>query len=1035
MLNEDLIEMAFIDQLTGQGFTFHHGPDIAPDSDNPQRKNFDSVVLENELLKAIEKLNPGVPSSAITEAHQKVLNLGTEDIMENNERFHNYLTNGVPVEYTKDGAAKGVNVDLLDIENPENNSFWAVNQLVIKENNVNRRLDVVVYINGLPLVVVELKNATSEKATIRNAYTQIQNYKKDVPSIFFYNSICVISDGIDAKVSSLSAPFTRYLSWKAKEDAGVQTDLQVMTKHMFDKRVLLNLIRYCTVFEAEEKKDEKTGLVSISKIKKVAAYHQYYAVQKAVNQTIRATDAEDGDRKVGVVWHTQGSGKSLSMVFYSGQIITHPKMKNPTIVILTDRNDLDDQLFGTFGNCVGLLRQTPVQAKNRDHIKELLKVSGGGVIFTTIQKFSPEEGSVYDTLSERTNIVVVADEAHRSQYGFKGRLVEVEEGSEIRYGNAKYMRDALPNASYIGFTGTPIEKEDKSTPAVFGDYIDVYDIKQAVDDGATVPISYEARLVKIKLEAKATTEIDELVGEISDIPEDQLEKSKKKNATINAIVGHPERLKDVASDIVSHFEARQNAFEGKAMIVGMTRQICVDLYAQIIKLRPGWHSDDLEKGNIKLIMTSSSDDPESFQPHRTTKQQRKELAIRMKEPSDELKLVIVRDMWLTGFDAPSMHTMYVDKKMQGANLMQAIARVNRVYKDKPGGLIVDYIGIGQELRSAMGTYLQSGGGGKAFVDIKEAIALMKEKFEIVEQMFHGYDYKSYFKAETNIKLQILLGAQNFILASQELKNRFLKEIMLLSKAFAMSTPSFEADVIKDDIAFFQAVKSRINKFSPSGGKSDFEIDTAIKQIVDEALSSDGVVDVFEAAGIKTPDISILSDEFLLEVQNMEQKNVAYELLKKLLNDEVRVRKTKNISQSRKFSEMIETAVTKYHNNQIDSAQVLEELAKIAKEMRLEDKKASELGLTEEEYAFYSVLSQNDSTKMLEDQKMKELVHHIVDIIRKNATVDWSKRSDVRAKLRLTVRKILVKYGYPPDLARMEADRVIVQSELLAESFN
>ena len=1033
MLNEDLIEMAFIDQLTGQGFTFHHGPDIAPDSDNPQRKNFDSVVLENELLKAIEKLNPGVPSSAITEAHQKVLNLGTEDIMENNERFHNYLTSGVPVEFTKDGAAKGVNVDLLDIENPENNSFWAVNQLVIKENNVNRRLDVIIYINGLPLVVVELKNATSEKATIRNAYTQIQNYKKDVPSIFFYNALCVISDGIDAKVSSLSAPFTRYLSWKAKENSGVQTDLQVMTKHMFDKRVLLNLIRYCTVFEAEEKKDEKTGLVSISKIKKVAAYHQYYAVQKAVNQTIRATDAEDGDRKVGVVWHTQGSGKSLSMVFYSGQIITHPKMKNPTIVILTDRNDLDDQLFGTFGNCVGLLRQTPVQAKNRDHIKELLKVSGGGVIFTTIQKFSPEEGSVYDTLSERTNIVVVADEAHRSQYGFKGRLVEVEEGSEIRYGNAKYMRDALPNASYIGFTGTPIEKEDKSTPAVFGDYIDVYDIKQAVDDGATVPISYEARLVKIKLEAKATTEIDELVGEISDIPEDQLEKSKKKNATINAIVGHPERLKDVASDIVSHFEARQKAFEGKAMIVGMTRQICVDLYAQIIKLRPDWHNEDLEKGSIKLIMTSSSDDPESFQSHRTTKQQRKELAIRMKEPSDELKLVIVRDMWLTGFDAPSMHTMYVDKKMQGANLMQAIARVNRVYKDKPGGLIVDYIGIGQELRSAMGTYLQSGGGGKAFVDIKEAIALMKEKFEIVEQMFHRYDYKSYFKAETNIKLQILLGAQNFILASQELKDRFLKEIMLLSKAFAMSTPSFEADVIKDEVAFFQAVKSRINKFSPSGGKSDFEIDTAIKQIVDEALSSDGVVDVVETAGIKTPDISILSDEFLLEVQNMEQKNVAYELLKKLLNDEVRVRKTKNISQSRKFSEMIETAVTKYHNNQIDSAQVLEELASIAKEMRLEDKKASELGLTEEEYAFYSVLSQNDSTKMLEDQKMKELVHHIVEKIRKNASVDWSKRSDVRARLRVDVKKLLIRYGYPPDLAKMEADRVIEQSELLAEN--
>ena len=1035
MLNEDLIEMAFIDQLTGQGFAFHHGPDIAPDSNNPQRKNFDSVILENELLKAIEKLNPGIPSTAINEAYQKVLNLGTEDILENNECFHTYLTNGVPVEFTKDGASKGVNVDLLDIENPEKNTYWAVNQLVIKENNVNRRLDVVIYINGIPLVVVELKNATSEKATIRNAYTQIQNYKKDVPSIFFYNALCVISDGIDAKVSSVSAPFTRFLSWKAPEEAGLQTDLQVMTKYMFDKRVLLNIIRYCTVFETEEKKDENTGLVSVSKIKKVAAYHQYYAVQKAVEQTLRATSSEDGDRKVGVVWHTQGSGKSLSMVFYSGQIITHPKMKNPTIVILTDRNDLDDQLFGTFGNCIGLLRQTPVQAKNREHIKELLKVSGGGVLFSTIQKFSPEEGNVYDTLSERTNIVVVADEAHRSQYGFKGRLVEVEDGSEIRYGNAKYMRDALPNASYIGFTGTPIEKEDKSTPAVFGEYIDVYDIKQAVDDGATVPISYEARLVKIKLDNEVSTEIDSLVEEISDTTEDQLENSKKKNATINAIVGHPDRLSDVASDLVSHFEARQERFEGKAMIVGMTRQICVDLYAQIVALRPDWHNDDLDKGMVKLIMTSSSDDPESFQPHRTTKQQRKELASRMKEPEDELKLVIVRDMWLTGFDAPSIHTMYIDKKMQGANLMQAIARVNRVYKDKPGGLIVDYIGIGQELRNAMGTYLQSGGEGKAIVDIREAIALMQEKYEIVEQMFHGFNYKAYFKAETNIKLQILLGAQNFILASRDLKDRFLKEITALSKIFAMSIPSFEADVIKDDVAFFQAVKSRINKFNPSGVKSNYEVDTAIKQIVDEALSSYGVIDVFEAAGIKTPDISILSDEFLLEVQNMKEKNIAFELLKKLLRDDVKVRKSKNISQAKKFSEMLETVVNRYHNNQIDSAQVLEELSAIAREMKLEDNRAHELGLTEDEYAFYSVLNLNDSTKMLDDRKMKELIHHIVDVIRKNATVDWSKRSDVRAKLRLTVKKLLVRYGYPPDLARMEADRVIEQSELLANQLS
>ena len=1054
MMNENSIEIAFVDQLIEKGYTYFYGPDIAPYSDNPQRESFESVVLEKQFKEALERLNPTLPESALTEAYQKVVNLGTQDVMENNETFHTMLTNGVPVEYAKGEGVKGVNVQLVDFEKAAKNEFWVVNQFVIKENNIEKRLDVVIYINGLPLVVVELKNATDEKATVRKAYTQIQNYKKAVPSIFYYNAMCIISDGIDAKTSSLSAPFTRFLSWKAPKESNnlsinikntlplaaestieyAKTELQILTEQMLQKEVLLKLMRYCTVFESEEKKDLDTGLISIVKIKKVAAYHQYYAVQKAVQQTLRATNSEDGDRKVGVVWHTQGSGKSLSMVFYSGQIITHPQMKNPTIVILTDRNDLDDQLFGTFGNCVGLLRQTPVQAKNRDHIKELLKVSGGGVIFTTIQKFSPEEGNIYDTLSERTNIVVVADEAHRSQYGFKGRLVEVEDGSEIRYGNAKYMRDALPNASYIGFTGTPIEKEDKSTPAVFGDYIDVYDIKQAVDDGATVPISYEARLVKIKLDKEVSSEIDALVEEISDTNEDQLEKSKKKNATINAIVGHPDRLKDVATDLVSHFEARQEAFEGKAMIVGMTRHICVDLYAQIIALRPHWHSDDLDKGIIKLIMTSSSDDPESFQPHRTTKQQRKELAIRMKEPSDSLKLVIVRDMWLTGFDAPSMNTMYVDKKMQGANLMQAIARVNRVYKDKPGGLIVDYIGIGQELRNAMGTYLQSGGEGKAFVDIREAIALMQEKFEIVEQMFHGYDYKAYFKAETNIKLQVLLGAQNFILSSRELKDRFLKEITALSKIFAMSIPSFEADVIKDDVAFFQAVKARINKFNPSGVKSNYEVDTAIKQIVEESLSSYGVIDVFEAAGIKTPDISILSDEFLLEVQNMQQKNVAFELLKKLLSDEVRIRKTKNIAQAKRFSEMIESVVNRYHNNQIDSAQVLEELALIAKEMRLEDNKAHELGLTDDEYAFYSVLNHNNSTKMLDDHKMKELIHHIVDVIRKNATVDWSKRSDVRAKLRLTVRKLLIKYGYPPDLARMEADRVLEQSELLATSF-
>lgn len=1035
-LSEDSIEQAFIDQLVSQGYKYHYGPDLAPYSDNPQREGFESVLLEQQLKNAIGHLNPDVPESARVEANNKVVNLGTQDLMENNERFHTLLTNGVTVEYHKDGRTKGINVKLLDVENPENNQFWVVNQLVVKENNNEKRFDVVIYINGLPLVFVELKNATDEKATIKKAYTQIQNYKTAVPSIFYYNSICVISDGIDAKTSSVSAPLSRFLSWKSPTPKvkDPRTELQILTEYMLNKKTLVELIRYCTVFEQEEKKDVTTGLIFQVKIKKVAAYHQYYAVQKAVTQTIRATDSKDGDRKVGVVWHTQGSGKSLSMVFYSGQIVTHPQMENPTIVILTDRNDLDDQLFATFGNCKELLRQTPVQAESRNHIKELLHVSGGGVIFTTIQKFSPEEGNVFDTISERTNIVVVADEAHRSQYGFKARVVEVDEGSEIRYGNAKYLRDALPNASYIGFTGTPIEKEDKSTPAVFGEYIDVYDIKQAVDDGATVPISYESRLVKIKLNEEITKSIDAKIDDIEGATEAQIEKAKTKSAAIEKIVGKDDRLKDIATDLVTHFEARQKVFEGKAMIVGMSRTICAKLYNQIIALRPDWHHTDLDKGAIKVIMTSTSDDDAILQPHHTTKAQRKVLAARLKDPNDPLQMVIVRDMWLTGFDAPNLHTMYIDKKMQGANLMQAIARVNRVYKDKPGGLIVDYIGIGQDLRNAMATYLQSGGEGTPIVDIKEAIAGMLEKFEVVDQQFHGYDYKAYFSAETNIKLQILLGAQNFILQSEDLKNRFLKETTLLSKLFAMSIPSPQADNIKDDVAFFQAVKARINKFTGASSKSDYEVETAIKQIVDDALSSEGVVDVFEAAGIKAPSVGILSDEFLLEVKNMQQKNVAFELLKKLLADEVRVRKTKNIAQGKRFSEMLESVVKRYHNNQIDSAQVLAELSAIAKDMRLEDKKSEDLGLTPEEYAFYSVLSQNESTSFLDDDKMKELIHTIVDVVRNNATVDWSKRDDVRATLRLTVKKILMRYGYPPDVAKMEADKVLAQSENLAAFF-
>jgi type I restriction enzyme R subunit len=1032
-LNESHIEQNLIDLLESQGYEYFYGPDIAPYSANPQRERFDSVVLENHLKESLKRLNPDIPESARHEAYQHIINLGSQDLMANNEKFHNFLTDGITVEYFKDGNTKGINVKLLDLENIANNSFWVVNQFVIKENNNEKRLDVVIFVNGLPLVIAELKSATDEKATLERAFTQIQNYKKAVPSIFYYNSLCIISDGIDARVSSVSAPFSRYLAWKSpeKKENGILPEMHIMAEKMLDKEVLLRLIRYNTVFEQEEKKDEKTGLLSVVKVKKIAAYHQYYAVEKAVQETLRATHEHEGDRKIGVIWHTQGSGKSLSMVFYTGQIVVEPEMRNPTIVILTDRNDLDDQLFTTFGNCKQLLRQTPVQAENREHLKELLKVSGGGIVFTTIQKFAPSEGNIYETLSERSNIVVVADEAHRSQYGFKGREVETEDGSEIRYGNAKYLRDALPKASFIGFTGTPIEKEDRSTRNVFGYEIDIYDIKQAVDDGATVPISYESRLVKIRLNQEVVNKIDYAVDEIVGATEEQKEKAKKKNAQIDAIVGHPDRLKDIAKDIVEHFEARQKTFEGKAMVVAMTRQIAVNLYQEIINIRPDWHEDELMKGAIKIVMTSSSDDPESFQPHHTSKEDRKKLALRLKDVNDPLQMVIVQSMWLTGFDVPCLHTMYIDKKMQGANLMQAIARVNRVYKDKPGGLIVDYIGIGQDLRNAMGVYTQSGGEGEAVLDIAEIIAGMKTKFEIVDQMFHGFDYKQYFKAENNEKLKILLGATNFILQDEKLKNRFLAEITALSKLFAMAVPSFESEQIRDEVAFFQAIKARINKFTPSGGKSDKQVETAVRQIVDEALASDGVVDIFEAAGIKTPTLDILSEEFLLEVKNMEQKNLAFELLRKLLNDEVKIRKRKNMTQGKKFSEMLENVIKRYHNNQIDTAQVIQELSEIAREMKLEDKKAEDIGLSPEEYAFYSVLAENDSTKFLEDHKMKELIHVIVDIIRKNATVDWEKREDVRAKLRLTVKKILMRYGYPPDLARIEADRVLEQSELLA----
>ena len=1029
-LNEDAIEQMFIGWLKQQGYTYYHDSTINPQSDNPQRDAFDSVLLEKELKASLKKINPDLPESARVEAFQQLLNLGLNDIMECNEKFHTLLTDGVTVEYFNGGETVGLHVKLFDFETPANNSFWVVNQFKVHQENQRKRLDVVLFINGLPLVVVELKNPIRKKATLENAYTQIQNYKDAIPTIFFYNALCIISDGLEARVSSVSAPFSRFLPWKSpvKEENGKLTELQIMTEQMLKPEVLLRLIRFNTVFEPEEVKDEKTGLLSVVKVKKVAAYHQYYVVEKAVRQTIRAT-AEGGDKKVGVVWHTQGSGKSLSMLFYAGQLVVERAMMNPTLIILTDRNDLDDQLFSTFSNCKALLRQEPVQAESREHLKKLLTVTGGGIVFTTIQKFSTEENEeCFDELSARRNIVVIADEAHRSQYGFKGKL---NNKGETRYGNAKYLRDAFPNASFIGFTGTPIEKEDRDTRRVFGDYIDTYDIAQAVKDGATVPLSYESRLVKIKLNEGIIDKIDPLIENIEGATEEQLEKSKKRNAQINAIIGHPERLKDIAKDIVTHFEKRQKVFEGKGMIVCMTRQIAVDLYQQIILLKPEWHSDDLMKGSLKVVMTSSSDDPQSFQPHNTNKNDRKLLATRFKESNDPFKLVIVQGMWLTGFDAPPLHTLYLDNRLKGAALMQAIARVNRVYKDKPGGLIVDYIGIGQDLRIAMQIYVESGGEGEVAPDIKEIISAMNAKLEVVQQMFHPFKYQKFFRAKTEEKLKILLAAQNFIVADEKLKDRFITEVTKLSKLYVMAVPSDESEKIKEEIAFFQAIKSRLSKFTPKGGKTDAQVESAIRQIVDDALKSDGVIDIFEAAGLSSPSLDILSEEFLLEVQNMEHKNLAFELLKKLLSDEVKRKTKKNMVLGKKFSKMLEDRIEEYHNHQIDTTQVIQKLVDMSREMKLEENKARDLGLTDEEYAFYSILSKNSSTAFLEDAKMKELIHLIVTIIRKNTSIDWNKRQDVKAKLRLLVKKVLMKYGYPPDLARMEADKVLEQSDLLA----
>jgi type I restriction enzyme, R subunit len=1066
-ITENTIEEFAIELLERLGYQYIYAPEIAPDGSKPERANYEEVLLSDRLRDSIKRINPKVPIDSQEEAFKEIYRINSPELLVNNESFHRMLTEGIKVSYQKDGHQRGDLVWLIDFENPENNEFIVANQFTVIENGNNKRPDVILFVNGIPLVVIELKNPADENATIKSAFRQLQTYKEIIPSLFTYNALMIISDGLEAKSGSLSAGLTRFMAWKSadgKEEASkLVSQLETLINGMLNKETLLDLIRHFVVFEKSKKEDLKTGIITISTVKKLSAYHQYYAVNRAVESTLRATGHKliketpvsmvmespesygvagvksqpTGDRKGGVVWHTQGSGKSLSMVFFTGKIVL--ALDNPTVVVITDRNDLDDQLFDTFASSTQLLRQEPKQADNRTELKELLKVASGGVIFSTIQKFQPDEGNVYETLSERENIVVIADEAHRTQYGFKAKTIDDKDaggivvGKKIVYGFAKYMRDALPNATYLGFTGTPIEGTDTNTPAVFGNYIDVYDIAQAVEDGATVRIYYESRLAKVNLSEEGKKLIEELDEELAQDNLTETQKAKAKLTQLEALIGSENRIKNIAKDIVGHFEQRQEVFDGKAMIVSMSRRIAADLYDEIIKIRPDWHSDDVDKGLIKVVMTSQSSDGPKIAKHYTTKQQRKTLADRMKDADDEMKLVIVCDMWLTGFDVPNLHSLYIDKPMKGHNLMQAIARVNRVYKDKPGGLVVDYLGIASDLKKALAFYSDAGGKGDPTILQEQAVQLMLEKLEIVSNLFHGFPYEDYFEAATSKKLSMILAAEEHILGLEDGRKRYINEVTALSKSFAIAIPHEEAMDVKDEVSFFQAVKARLAKFDGTGsGRTDEEIETTIRQVIDQALVSEKVIDVFDAAGIKKPDISILSEDFLLELKGMEHKNVALEVLKKLLNDEIKSRSKKNLVKSKSLMEMLENAIKKYHNKILTAAEVMDELIKLSKEIVNMDSEAKAMHLTEFEYAFYTAVANNDSAReLMEKDKLRELAVILTERVKQNASIDWTIKESVRAKLKVIIKRTLRQFGYPPDMQKLATETVLKQAELIA----
>ncbi len=1037
--SESDVEDATLGWLAGLGWSTAHGPDIASGMPGAERRDYGEIVLERRLRSALFRLNPDLPASASREAFRRLTRPEGATLEERNRAFHRMAVEGVTVEYRDtSGTVRGAQARVMDFEDSTNNDWLAVNQFTVVENRHERRPDVVLFVNGLPFGVIELKNPTDENATIWSALQQLETYKAEIPSLFVFNAVLMVSDGLEARVGTLTAEREWFKPWRTISGEELADpllpQLQVMLEGVCFPDRFLTLIQKFIVFE-----DDGGGVLA----KKMAGYHQFHAVETAVVETLRAaalqsgmddlsndvghdesrykTGGDPGDRRIGVVWHTQGSGKSLTMVFYAGYMVREPAMENPTIVVLTDRNDLDDQLFATFSRCADLLHQSPVQAASRADLREKLSVESGGVIFTTIQKFFPEEkGDRHPLLSDRHNIVVIADEAHRSQYDFID-------------GYARHMRDALPKASFIGFTGTPIELADANTRAVFGDHISVYDIHRAVGDGATVPIYYESRLARLALDENEKPHIDPGFEEATEGEEiSRREKLKTKWAQLEAIVGAKKRVKLIAKDIVDHFEKRLEVMEGKAMVVCMSRRLCIALYRELVRLRPDWQGEGDEEGIVKVVMTGAASDPPDWQPHIRNKPRREALAKRFRNSGDPLRIVLVRDMWLTGFDAPSLHTMYVDKPMRGHGLMQAIARVNRVFKDKPGGLVVDYLGLAHELKRALATYTESGGTGSTALDQSQAVAVMQEKYEVCCQLFHGFDRNKWVHGTPAERIGLLPGAQEHILAQEDGKDRYLQAVRALSQAFALAVPHDNAIRIRDEVAFFQAVRAVMAKGAEGKVTPQEELDHAVRQIVSRAVASDGVIDIFDAAGLEKPDISVLSDEFLAEVQGMPQRNLAVEMLRKLLQGELAVRRRKNVVQSRSFAEMLEQTIRRYQNRAVEAAQVIEELIELARRLREANARGEDLGLSEDELAFYDALETNDSAvQVLGDETLCDIARELVETVRGSVTIDWTLRENVRADLRRLVKRILRRYGYPPDKQEKAALTVLEQAEVLS----